>query len=69
MVTFAMIKAKFRVYVRSRTGVAIVNELLCKLLCHNLCVLIQEQEELGITAEFWSEGFTEERAIIRFPVR
>ena len=30
-----------------------VNEVLCKLVCHNLCVLIQETHELGIEAEFW----------------
>ena len=32
-----------------------VNEVLCKLLCHNLCCLIQEQEELGIVPVFWKE--------------
>jgi hypothetical protein len=31
---------------------ALVNEALCKILCHNLCVLIQEQHELGIEAVF-----------------
>jgi hypothetical protein len=30
-----------------------VNEVLCKFLCHNLCVLIQEQHELGIDPVFW----------------
>ena len=30
-----------------------VNEVLCKLLCHNLCVLIPEQCELGIEPVFW----------------
>jgi hypothetical protein len=29
-----------------------VNELLCKFLCHNLCVLIQSFYELGIEPEF-----------------
>lgn len=27
-----------------------VNEVLCKLICHNLCCLIHEQAELGIEA-------------------
>jgi hypothetical protein len=25
-----------------------VNELLCKALCHNICVLIQSIDELGV---------------------
>jgi hypothetical protein len=31
------------------------NEVLCKFLAHNLCVLIQEQCELGIETVFWKE--------------
>ena len=37
---------------RRRTDVAQVNELLCKVLCHNLCVLIQNMYELGIEVGF-----------------
>ncbi len=51
--TFSMIKAKFRDHVRSKTDVAMRNEALCKVLCHNLCVVIQEMHELGIEATFW----------------
>jgi hypothetical protein len=29
------------------------NEVLCKIICHNICCLIQEIHELGIAAEFW----------------
>jgi len=29
-----------------------VNEVLCKIICHNVCVLIQESHELGIEVEF-----------------
>ena len=29
-----------------------VNEALCKVLCHNLCVIIQAMHELGIEAKF-----------------
>jgi len=36
-----------------------VNEVLCKFICHNLCCLLQEQIELGIETEFW--GGREER--------
>lgn len=51
--TFSMIKRKFGDAVRSRSDTAMVNEVLCKLLCHNICVLIQEQHELGIESVFW----------------
>lgn len=51
--TFSMVKRKFGDAVRSKTDVSMVNEVLCKLLCHNICVLIQEQHELGIEAVFW----------------
>jgi transposase len=52
--TFSMIKAKFRDHVRSKTDVAMVNEVLCKIVCHNICCLIQESHELGIEAQFWA---------------
>jgi hypothetical protein len=32
-----------------------VNECLCKILCHNICCLIQEQCELGIELIFWKD--------------
>src|SRR5262249_27614115 len=51
--TFSMVKRKFGDAVRSKSDTAMVNEVLCKFLCHNLCVLNQEQCELGIEAEFW----------------
>jgi transposase len=52
---FSMIKAKFRDHVRSKTDVAMVNEVLCKILCHNICCLIQETHELGIDTAFWAK--------------
>jgi transposase len=51
--TFSMVKAKFRDHVRSRSDTAMVNEVLCKFLCHNICCVIQAQCELGIEAELW----------------
>ena len=51
--TFSMIKAKFGDAVRSKSPTAMVNEALCKVLCHNLCCLIQSIHELGIEATFW----------------
>jgi hypothetical protein len=38
--TFHMIKSKFGTRIRSKTPVAQVNELLFKILCHNLCCLV-----------------------------
>src|SRR5215213_5569134 len=54
--TFSMIKAKFGERLRSKTETAQVNEALCKVLCHNLCVVIQSMYELNITPEFCSEA-------------
>ncbi|HWE35009.1 MAG TPA: transposase [Isosphaeraceae bacterium] len=51
--TFSMVKAKFGDSLRSKTDAAMVNEAICKVLCHNLCVLIQSTFELGVEAEFW----------------
>ncbi len=53
--TFSMVKAKFRDHVRSRTDVSMANEVYCKLLAHNICVLIQSQCELGIEPVFWQD--------------
>jgi transposase len=50
--TFHMIKSKFGQRLRSKTLTAQINEALCKVLCHNLCVVIQSQHELGIETDF-----------------
>jgi transposase len=52
---FSAVKRKFGDHVRSRSDTAMVNEALCKLLCHNLCVVIRSQIELGIEATFWAD--------------
>lgn len=49
---FHMIKTKFRDSLRSKGQIAQINELLLKVLCHNICVVIQEVNELGIEGEF-----------------
>lgn len=49
---FSMMKRKFGAYVRGKSSLAQENEILCKALCHNLCVLIQEMFELGIKVDF-----------------
>ncbi len=53
--TFSMMKRKFGDSVRSKTDTAMTNEVLCKVLCHNLVVLIHEMYELGIDPVFWNK--------------
>jgi hypothetical protein len=68
--TFSAIKRKFGDSVMSKNDVAMVNEVLCKILCHNLTCLIQEQETLGIVPVFWKdeeESATDEVQVLRFP--
>ena len=38
--TFAMIKKKFSPFLRSRKQISQENELLCKVVCHNISVLV-----------------------------
>jgi transposase len=52
--TFMMIKAKFGDSLRSKLERAQVNEALCKVLCHNICCLIQAMYELNLKPKFWS---------------
>jgi transposase/predicted nucleic acid-binding Zn finger protein len=52
--TFSMVKAKFGDAVKSKTETAMKNEVLAKILLHNLCCLIMSQCELGIEPVFWS---------------
>src|SRR6266404_1241433 len=46
--TFHMIKSKFGGFVRSKLPAAQVNEVLCKIVAHNICCLIQSMYELGV---------------------
>ncbi len=48
---FHMIKSKFGNYVRSNEWTAQVNEVLLKVLCHNITVIIHEIYELGISQD------------------
>lgn len=49
---FHMIKSKFSTRLRSKGDTAQINEALCKVLCHNLCVLIQSLFEFEIVPTF-----------------
>jgi transposase len=50
---FHMIKSKFGDAIRSKTETAQINEVLLKVLCHNICVVIHEMFELGIEPNFF----------------
>lgn len=43
--TFSMIKAQFRDHLRNKTPTAMIIEVLCKIICHNICVVAQEAKE------------------------
>jgi transposase len=66
--TFSAVKRKFGDAVMSRSDVGMVNEVLCKLLCHNLTCLIQEQETLGIVPVFWKDEEKGEEAPAILPL-
>jgi hypothetical protein len=46
--TFSMIKAKFGGSLFSKSFEGQVNEVLCKVICHNICCLISAIHELGL---------------------
>jgi len=58
--TFSAVKRKFGDSVMSKNDDAMVNEVLCKFLCHNLSCLIMEQETLGIAPIFWKDEQADE---------
>jgi hypothetical protein len=47
-----MMKRKQGTNLRSRNDVAQYNEILCKALVHNICVLIQEMFESDVHIDF-----------------
>lgn len=49
---YSMIKGKFGDSLRSKSDVGQINEALAKVLCHNICVLIQSIHELGAEPTF-----------------
>jgi transposase len=53
--TFSTIKRLFGGSLRSKTETAMQNEVLCKVLCHNLVVLIHEMYKQDIEPVFWTE--------------
>jgi hypothetical protein len=61
--TFSMIKSKFGSHIRSKTPTAQINELLCKVLCHNICVLIASIFELNLEPTFWAESTSAQKVV------
>jgi transposase len=53
---FSMIKSRFGERLRSKTRAAQINELLCKVLCHNLVCLVHSMYELGVEVSFGTES-------------
>jgi transposase len=49
---FHQLKMKFKPNLRSKSKIAQINELYCKILCQNICTVIQEMQELGVKGEF-----------------
>jgi transposase len=65
---FSMIKRKFGDSVRSKTDVAMKNEVLCKILCHNICCVIATAYEVGLDLGFPAVPQKDDSpAILRFP--
>src|SRR5205807_1809391 len=62
--TFSMIKRKYGDSVRSKTDVAMKNEVLAKLVCHNICCVNHEACELGIDPGFGTELSVESKPAV-----
>jgi transposase len=50
--TFHMLKSRYGDYLTTKSFPANKNEVLMRVICHNVCVLIQESIELGIKVDF-----------------
>jgi len=59
--TVHMIKSKFGDRVRSKDWTAQVNEVLCKVICHNIVCVIHEMNNLGINPDFSFSEFISTR--------
>ena len=51
-----MIKGKFGDSVKSKSDTGQVNEVLCTVLCHKICVLIQTPHALVVEPNFGAES-------------
>jgi hypothetical protein len=46
-----MIKRNFGAAVRSKTERAMLNEVLCKIICHNILCIVKATFELGLVTD------------------
>ena len=53
---YSMIKGKFGSALRSKSDTGQINEMLCKVLAHNVCVLIQATDTFNICPIFCAES-------------
>lgn len=61
---FSMVKDKFGASVRAKSDTEQVNEVLAKVLCHNICVLIRATHDLGIETASGSETTLEPKLFL-----
>jgi transposase len=71
---FSMIKRKHGDAVRAKTDIAMRNEALAKILCHNICCVISAWHEMGIDPASWMPKASpvaddEPRDVLKFPGR
>lgn len=59
--TFFMVKVKFGDSLRSRSDTGQMNEVLCKVIAHNLCCLIAAIHELGMEVPAFTNSLERER--------
>ena len=59
--TYSMIKGKFGSALRSKSDTGQINEALCKVVCHNIFVLIQAMHALNVHPIFRSESEAAQR--------
>lgn len=63
--TMWMLKSKFGSSVRSKLPTAQVNEVLCKVLCHNLTCIVHAITEFGIKADFTTRSSIQPLAAVK----
>jgi transposase len=62
---YSMIKGKFGSALRSKSDAGQINEALCKVLAHNICVLVQAMHTFNIHPIFGSETQPEPKMAVR----
>lgn len=62
-----MVKRKFGDSVRSKTEVAMKNEVMAKFVCHNIACCIQSAYEFGVEVIFGTKRQVDSEIILRFP--